>query len=359
VSAERSLRHPLVQARTVLALCRPALILLFALVTSIGCMQGGRPSDASAAWPALLPVMAFLVFAVAVNDLADEAIDRVNLAGDCHRPLVSGLAERRDMQTVAVTAAAVAVASACRLGWPGAVVVSFGLLFALAYSLEPIRLAKRGAVASMTLPLGYVAVPYALGVLAAGGRFRAVDVAVLAALYVAFIGRLVLKDFRDVRGDVLFGKRTFLVRHGRRRAIAVGATAWVIGAAGLVVATGPTIASVASVGALTAATLVALVALSRSTSARRDDALVAAGALLGRGTLTLVLAHGTVRSLGWSATGTAVVLGAVTAVTLAAAERMARVGPRTRLVVPEAMLGELGDRLTTPDDHPLRCADAR
>ena len=36
----------------------------------------------------------------------------------------------------------------------------------------------------------------------------------LAGLYVGFIGRILLKDFRDVRGDALFGKRTFLVRHG-------------------------------------------------------------------------------------------------------------------------------------------------
>jgi 4-hydroxybenzoate polyprenyltransferase len=317
-----------------LALCRPALVLLFALVTSIGCMQGGRPSDASAALPALVPVMAFLLFAVAVNDLSDEAIDRVNLVGDRHRPLVSGLARRRDLHTVAAASAAIALGASTRLGWPGVVVTAAGLAFALAYSAEPIRLAKRGAVASLTLPLGYVAVPFALGELAAGGRFHPIDLVVLASLCVAFVGRLVLKDFRDVRGDALFGKRTFLVRHGRRRAVAVSAAAWTIGAGGLAIATRPTIASGCCIAGLTAATGLALVALARSTNARRDEALVAAAALLGRGTLTLVLAHGTVRSLGWSTASSAAVLAAVTVVSLVAAHRMAVVGPRTSVVVP-------------------------
>jgi hypothetical protein len=236
---------------------------------------------------------------------------------------------------VAAVAAIIALVGSCRLGWPGVAVTSAGLAFALAYSLEPIRLSRRGAVASLTLPLGYVAVPFVLGDLAAGGRVRPADVAVLASLYVAFIGRLVLKDFRDVRGDTLFGKRTFLVRHGRRRAVAVGAAAWTLGSAGLVVATGPTVAMAFAVAALTAATGVALLGLARSSSARRDEALVAAAAILGRGTLTLVLAHGAVRSLGWSAASSAAVLGAIVLVSLAAALQMAAVGPRTSLVVPD------------------------
>jgi 4-hydroxybenzoate polyprenyltransferase len=38
---------------------------------------------------------------------------------------------------------------------------------------------------------------------------------ILIALYISFIGRIILKDFRDVKGDAKFGKRTFILRHGR------------------------------------------------------------------------------------------------------------------------------------------------
>ena len=55
------------------------------------------------------------------------------------------------------------------------------------------------------------------------------DLLLLAGLYAGFIGRIVLKDFRDVRGDALFGKRTFLVRHGRRATCRLSATFLVVG----------------------------------------------------------------------------------------------------------------------------------
>jgi hypothetical protein len=39
-------------------------------------------------------VEAFPIFSVAVNDLGDEAIDEVGLAGDAHRARVTGQATR-------------------------------------------------------------------------------------------------------------------------------------------------------------------------------------------------------------------------------------------------------------------------
>ena len=66
----------------------------------------------------------------------------------------------------------------------------------------------------MLLPLGYVAIPYLVGVLTVQPSVDGRQLALLGGLYVAFIGRIMLKDFRDVRGDELFGKRTFLLRHG-------------------------------------------------------------------------------------------------------------------------------------------------
>jgi 4-hydroxybenzoate polyprenyltransferase len=44
-------------------------------------------------------------------------------------------------------------------------------------------------------------------------------------------GRILLKDFRDVHGDAMFGKRTFLVRHGRGVTCAVSACCWTAGTA--------------------------------------------------------------------------------------------------------------------------------
>ena len=86
-------------------------------------------------------------------------------------------------------------------------------------------------VAPLALPACYVAVPYLVGVLSARGHVRVSDLPLLAALYVGFIGRIILKDFRVVRGDALFGKRTFLVRRGRVSTCRVSAALWSAGTA--------------------------------------------------------------------------------------------------------------------------------
>ena len=90
----------------------------------------------------------------------------------------------------------------------------------------------------MLLPACYVAVPFLTAMLAAGRRPRAADLLVLAGLYSAFVGRIVLKDFRDVRGDALFGKRTFLVRHGRVVICRFSAAFWLVGTGILTLAAG-------------------------------------------------------------------------------------------------------------------------
>ncbi len=74
------------QARLLVALARPAVLLLLAMFCSAGLSAGGHGDQLGRLFPALVVVMAFLIFSVAVNDLADEAIDRVNLPGNAAGP---------------------------------------------------------------------------------------------------------------------------------------------------------------------------------------------------------------------------------------------------------------------------------
>jgi hypothetical protein len=73
-------------------------------------------------------------------------------------------------------------------------VVAAGLLFALAYSLPPIRLSGRGALASLLLPAGFVAVPIILGLTAGDAPRAGRNAVLLAGLYFGFIGRILLQD---------------------------------------------------------------------------------------------------------------------------------------------------------------------
>jgi 4-hydroxybenzoate polyprenyltransferase len=79
---------------------------------SAGLTAGGDGDQLGRLFPALVVVMAFLVFSVAVNDLADEAIDRVDLPGDAARALITGQTNRRQMTLIAISAGSIALAGA-------------------------------------------------------------------------------------------------------------------------------------------------------------------------------------------------------------------------------------------------------
>ena len=147
----------IVRLRMVVLLVRPAVIGLLAMFTATGLAQAGGGQDTWLLARALVAVIGFLLFSVVCNDLADEAIDRVNLPGQ--RPLALGAVTRREFKVIGVTGAAVALAASATLHWPALLVTAAGLCVSAGYSLRPVRLADRGAVASLVLPACYVAVP--------------------------------------------------------------------------------------------------------------------------------------------------------------------------------------------------------
>lgn len=323
------------RVRLALLLVRPPVLILLAMFTATGLAQAGRPEAPYPLGRALLAVAGFLLFSVVCNDLADEEIDRVNLPG--RRPLAAGLVTRGTFTVIGLTAGAVALAASATLRWQAVAVTGAGLAVSAAYSLPPVRLASRGAVASLILPACYVAVPYADGVLAAGPAFRPADLFLLAGLYLGFTGRILLKDFRDVRGDALFGKRTFLVRHGRRATCLASGCCWAAGTAAVLAATRQLTPLLAAAEAgCTLAALWLLGALARSRSDRRDEALIAAVAIAGRGMILLLLAHLSLVSAGWPAPGYGAVMAALCLLIAGPAASMARNGPVSRLTVPPA-----------------------
>jgi 4-hydroxybenzoate polyprenyltransferase len=318
--------------RLLVIVTRPAVLVLLGLFTATGLAQAGLGEDNVLLARALAVVTGFLLFSVACNDLADEAVDRVNLPGDPRRPLVSGLAGRRDLAVTGAVAAVVALAVSATLHWPAVLVTAAGLALSAGYSLRPVRLADRGAVASLVLPACYVAVPYLLGVFAVRAVVRAGDLLLLAGLYAGFIGRILLKDFRDVRGDAMFGKRTFLIRHGRRWTCVFSAWCWVAGTILLLTAVRhptPTLVGVNVVCLVLALGL--LRALSRDLGPRHDEAYISAIAIVGRGMVLTLLAH--LSMTGRSVPGPAydAIISLLAAVTVGQAAVMGRRGPATRL----------------------------
>jgi 4-hydroxybenzoate polyprenyltransferase len=164
---------------------------------------------------AALALASSYVSATALNDLADEEIDKVNHPRDAGRPLVEGTAGRVDLIVICLVAGTLAIAAAVPLGWAAIAVIVAGLSISQAYSARPLRISYRVGGAPPALAVAYVVVPYSLGIVAARGDLHHAPSLLTLALVLLFGARIVLKDFRDRAGDAQFGKGTILLRFGK------------------------------------------------------------------------------------------------------------------------------------------------
>lgn len=179
----------------------------------------------------LIPILLGCLFigATTVNDIADEEIDKVNLASDQRRPLAVSSAQKKHLRTLNIISFLVAIFIAAAIKPMLVILVLFATGLSYIYSMPPIKISHRGFLAPLLLPINYVMLPFMIGAsLHAGGWDKQVGI-LLLGLYVSFIGRIILKDFRDVKGDAMFGKRTFLVRYGAKKTCEVAGIAWVVG----------------------------------------------------------------------------------------------------------------------------------
>lgn len=236
-----------------------------------------------------LALAASYVSATSSNDLADQKIDAVNHAGHRGRPLVSGEATPGQMRRLFILASVLALGLSLPLGLKPAVIMGVSIAVNIAYSLPPLRLSYRTWLAPLVLAVGYVGVPFLLGaeITAADGSHP--NWLLALACYSLFVGRIVLKDFRDRAGDAKYGKPTLLLAHGKTTTLV---------ASGVMVAFGTLLVwlarPVAPLWLLLAPTVIfalvlgQLVPLHRASPAA-EQPLIGIGAKLGNGALIILL----------------------------------------------------------------------
>ena len=190
-----------------------AMILLFMLLGSA--WHGGLRTLGFPVLLAALALASSYVCATSVNDISDREIDKINHPGDLGRPLVTGTAGTGDLWTLFGVSGVLAVVLSFAAGPAAAGIMVLSVVIGVLYSLPPARLSYRTFLAPVTLAVAYVGIPYWIGVVVAGDSIGAWDLPLLAALYLLFAGRIILKDFRDREGDALYGKPTFLLRFGK------------------------------------------------------------------------------------------------------------------------------------------------
>lgn len=174
-------------------------------------------------------VSALYMCATSFNDIADEEIDKVNLPNDVSRPLVTTNTTSKQLKRLAIISLLISCISALIISPVYLLFVLFGAVLNIFYSIPPFKVSHRGILASLWLSLSYVVLPFLAGALLNGANTNRQSWYILVALYSCFVGRILLKDFRDYEGDKKFGKLNFLVRHGPVSTCAVSGLAWLVG----------------------------------------------------------------------------------------------------------------------------------
>jgi 4-hydroxybenzoate polyprenyltransferase len=263
------------------------MILLFMLLGAA--WHGGLATIDTPIFLMVLALASSYVSATSVNDISDREIDRINHPGDKGRPLVTGAAGTRDLWTLFGVSSVLAVVISLAVGPAAAGIMLLSVAIGVGYSLPPARLSYTTFLAPLALAVAYVGIPYWVGVVVAGERLRMSDLPLLAALYLLFAGRIILKDFRDREGDALYGKPTFLLRYGKRATCLASLCAVCAGDAFLIVSLADRLWLAGVLQVYVMGVVIMLRRLYRSDNRKDEQLSLGVGARMGNGLLTTLL----------------------------------------------------------------------
>jgi len=207
---------------------RVAIMLILFLL--IGCSFNGKVDEHSIE---LVVASAALMFsyisATSVNDIADREIDSINHSGKPGRPLITGRASESQMWMIFTTSSVISLVLAAFIGVLAFYILVISIVINITYSLRPLRVSYRTYLAPFYLAIAYVFLPFILGVTINNRGLPAAGYVLICSLYLLFICRIVLKDFRDRKGDSKFGKPTLLLKFGKKITCIVSYAALLLG----------------------------------------------------------------------------------------------------------------------------------
>jgi 4-hydroxybenzoate polyprenyltransferase len=174
-----------------------------------------------------LLITIWYIHATSINDYADYEIDKINLGLEKDRPLVQGQLPASSLWKIHGLSLVAAIILSLSLGYKAVLLTICLLAAGYAYSLKPFRISDRGISAQFLLAATYVYYPLSLGYWVSKPQ-ASYPWLLSFGLYCAFVARLLLKDFRDVKGDKKFKKMTFLLRRGVTTTIYTSLLFWIL-----------------------------------------------------------------------------------------------------------------------------------
>jgi 4-hydroxybenzoate polyprenyltransferase len=176
---------------------------------------------------ALILIILVTIHANSINDYADRDIDSVNLKDANDRPLVTKDISLNKFWIIHFASGAVALALSFFYE-PAVVLLSLAVIaIDYAYSLKPFRLAYRPIISPLLLSVSYVFYSFSLGYFSVSTT-KEYPWLLSIGLCFGFVARMLLKDFRDAKGDKRYGKVTFLLQYGITSTCLASAIFWLL-----------------------------------------------------------------------------------------------------------------------------------
>lgn len=229
------------------------------------------------------------VSATSINDIADAKIDAINHPKSIGRPLITGEGNKKDLIKVFIIASTGSIVLVAFISGWALLIIACSILINILYSLPPVRFSYRTFFAPMVLGVAYVGIPYGLGLVISSSTVSFNDWLWLLGLYVMFIGRIILKDFRDRKGDAKFNKPTFLLRYGKNATCIFSYSGVVIGGGAIIWLTHTTIWLAIIVALYLVAILVMIRRLQLAPEGEQEQLSIGVGAKMGNGLIITLL----------------------------------------------------------------------
>lgn len=154
-----------------------------------------------------------------INDYCDREVDAINQP---ERPVPSGLISLRHIQIISFILTVVGSGFALLLGPEVALLVGVGLLFALSYSLKPVRAKRNGWFGNALVAISYEGLAWVAGFAAmttpaTWGHGLLWPNVLLAGLYsLSAHGIMTVNDFKSMAGDAQLGLKSIPVMYGKK-----------------------------------------------------------------------------------------------------------------------------------------------
>ncbi len=175
----------------------------------------------------LILIIGFTIHANSVNDYSDREIDKVNLKNAADRPLVTQDINTKQLWVINILSALLILVVSLFYGGDVLILGVAIILIDYAYSLKPVRMTNRTIISPILLSISYVYYSFSIGFLSVFSH-RSFPWLLTVGLTIGFFARLLLKDFRDKKGDKKFGKITFLLRYGQQATCVTSGIFWLL-----------------------------------------------------------------------------------------------------------------------------------